>query len=467
MKRTLTVMCAVFLMPTLASTQQTMNPLRQMSSSFESLVARVSPAVVEIFVNGYGPDEDQESKPDAPIGRQSSLGSGVIVDSNGYIVTNYHVIKGAQRVNVLITPSSARGSQVTAALRPEPESLPATILGFNKAADLAVLKVNATSLPTVPFGRYTHLRQGELVLAIGSPQGLQNSVSMGLVSSVLRQVDTDSPMVFIQTDAAINPGNSGGALVDADGNLVGINSSILTESGGNEGIGFAIPSGIVRFVYQQIRQYGRVRRGDIGADVQSITPGLASALNLSERNGVIVSDVVPDSPADAAGLKISDLIQSIDDIPVRNESEFVMDMYTLTIGSRARVAVLRGTQQLTLNIPVVEMKPGIGSIADLIDPAKDAVPELGIFGIALSPELAGVLAEPRVGVGVVVAGTTADHRADDIGLKSGDIIHSVNGAPVGSVSVLQFALKRLKPGDPAALQVERNGRLTFFTFEIE
>lgn len=467
MNRYLTSTCAFFLVTALASAQQAANPLRQMSSSFESLVARVSPAVVEIFVNGYGPDEDQESKPDAPISRQSSLGSGVIVDSNGYIVTNYHVIKGAQRVNVLITPASPRGSQVNAALRPEPESLPATILGFNKAADLAVLKVNATGLPTVPFGRYTHLRQGELVLAIGSPEGLQNSVSMGLVSSVLRQVDTDSPMIFIQTDAAINPGNSGGALVDVDGNLVGINSSILTESGGNEGIGFAIPSGIVRFVYQQIRQYGRVRRGDLGADVQTVTPALAAALKLSERNGVVVSDVVPDSPADAAGLKILDLIQSINDIPVRNESEFVMDMYTLPIGTRARVAVLRGTQQLTMNIPVVEMKPDAGSIADRVDPAKDAVTQLGIFGIALTPQLASVLAEPRIGVGVVVAATTGDHRADDIGLKSGDIIHSVNGASVGSVSSLQSALKRLKPGDPAALQVERDGRLTFFTFEIE
>ena len=288
---------------TLLSAQQAPDPLHQMSSSFESLVARVSPAVVEIFVSGYGSAESDENNASAPISRQSGLGSGVIVDPNGYIITNYHVIKGAQRVKVLITPP-AHGSQVNAALRPEPQSLPAKILGFNKSADLAVLKVDGKGLPTVPFAQYIQLRQGQLVLAFGSPEGLQNSVSMGLVSAVLRQVDPQSSMVFIQTDAAINPGNSGGALVDVDGNLVGINSSIFTQSGGSEGLGFAIPSGIVRFVYQQIREHGRVRRGDIGAEVQTLTPALTSALDISTHSGVIVSDVIPGSPADEAGLRI-------------------------------------------------------------------------------------------------------------------------------------------------------------------
>src|SRR6185312_12947185 len=287
------------------------DPLHQMSRSFEALVSRVSPAVVEIFVTGYGPAANKEDDPTAPIGRESSLGSGVIVEPNGYIITNYHVIRGARRVSVLITRSASRGSQIAEALQPAPQSLPAKIVGANKSADLAVLKVDAKDLPTVPFARYSDLHQGQLVFAIGSPEGLQNSVSMGLVSSVMRQIDPDSPMVFIQTDAAINPGNSGGALVDVNGNLVGINSSILSESGGNEGLGFAIPSGIVRFVYEQIRRYGRVRRGDMGADVQTIDPALATALHIPTQGGVIVSDVLPQSPADAAGLKVYDVIQTI------------------------------------------------------------------------------------------------------------------------------------------------------------
>jgi serine protease Do len=443
------------------------DPLHQMSRSFEALVTRVSPAVVEIFVTGYGPSADRENDPTAPIGRQSSLGSGVIIDPNGYIITNHHVIKGARRVSVLITRSMAHASQINEALQPAPRSLPAKIVGVNKAADLAVLKVDAKDLPTVPFARYSDLHQGQLVFAFGSPEGLQNSVSMGLVSSVMRQIDPDSPMVFIQTDAAINPGNSGGALVDVNGNLVGINSSILSESGGNEGIGFAIPSGIVRFVYEQIRRYGRVRRGDMGADVQTIDPALATALNIPTQSGVIVSDVFPQSPADTAGLKVYDVIQTINGMPVPGESSFVMDMYLLKIGDRARVGVLRGKEKLTLEIPVVEVNQGIQSLTDLADPEKDAVPQLGIFGIDFTQDVARLLPEPRITSGVLVAGTTADHRAAEIGLETGDMIHSVNAAAVDNLSALRAALSRLNSGDPVVLQIEHNGRLLFRTFEME
>jgi serine protease Do len=466
MRRLPVVVLFFALAVTLSVAQQAADPLRQMSSSFESLVTRVSPAVVEVFVSSYGSAESEENNASAPIRRQSGLGSGVIVDPDGYIITNYHVIKGAQRVRVLVTPP-AHGSQVSAALRPEPHSLSARILGFSKSADLAVLKIEAKGLPTVPFAQYLHLRQGQIVLAFGSPSGLQNSVSMGLVSAVLRQVDPQSSMVFVQTDAAINPGNSGGALVDVDGNLVGINSSILTQSGGNEGLGFAIPSGIVRFVYQQIREHGRVRRGDIGAEVQTLTPALTSALDISTQNGVIVSDVIPGSPADEAGLKVYDLIQTINGVPVANAPAFVMNMYLLKIGDRARIGILRGKQDMILNIPVVQVKQGAESIADLADPVKDVLPELGIFGIDLTPEVASLIIEPRIASGVVVAGTTADHRADEIGLQTGDVIHSVNGAPVANLAAFRTALGGLKPGQPAALQVERGSRLMFLTLEIE
>jgi serine protease Do len=466
MRRLVTVLLLFIFGVTLSTAQQPADPLHQLSNSFESLVARISPAVVEIFVSGYGAAESDEDNPSAPISRQSSLGSGVIVDPDGYIVTNYHVIRGAQRVNVLVTPP-ARESQVSAALRPEPRSLPARIVGFSKSADLAVLKIDAKGLPTVQFAKYIQLRQGQLVLAFGSPEGLQNSVSMGLVSSVLRQVDPRSSMVFIQTDAAINPGNSGGALVDVDGNLVGINSSIFTQSGGNEGLGFAIPSGIVRFVYQQIREHGRVRRGDIGADVQTLTPALTSALDISTQSGVIVSDVFPGSPAADAGLKTYDLIQTINGVPVVNVSSFVMNMYLLKIGDRARVGILRSGKELTLDIPVVELRQGVESIADLVDPEKDMIPELGIFGVDFTPEAAGLMMPTRTPSGVIVAGTTADHRAEEIGLQLGDVIHSVNATSIANLTAFRTALGGLKPHEPAALQVERGGRVMFLTFEIE
>ncbi len=457
----------LLLAPAAVSGQNNADALHQMSNAFESLVTRISPAVVEVFVSGYGATEADKNNPEAPIGRESSLGSGVIVDPDGYIVTNFHVIKGAQRVSVLVTPPLGDKPQVAAALREKSRTLPAKVIGGSEAADLAVLKIDAAGLPTVPFARYDHLRQGQLVLAFGSPEGLRNSVSMGLVSAVLRQADPESPMVFIQTDAAINPGNSGGPLVDVDGNLVGINSSILTKSGGNEGIGFAIPSGIVRFVYEQIRRYGHVRRGDIGADVQSITPELATALGLSRDTGVIVSDVIAGGPADQAGLKVSDLIETIDGMPVENVPTFIMSIFQRRIGDRVNLGIVRGKQEMPLSIPLVEMAQGPAAIADFADPVNGMLPQLGVIGVDLTPEVKALLPPLRLHSGVVVAATTPDHRAQEIGLQSGDVIHLLNTHPVISVDLLKAALHGLKPGDAAALQIERNGRLFFLTFEAE
>ena len=235
--------------------------IHEMSAAFESLVKRVSPAVVEVLVTGYGTDEeDDEEKGPSPFGRERSLGSGVIIDPDGYIVTNFHVVKGADRVRVVLTPQVGEEAQAPAMLKSKGRILNARIVGFSKQIDLAVLKVEASGLPTLPFAHYDKLHKGEVVLAFGSPEGLENSVTFGLVSSVLRQPDPDEAMVYIQTDAAINPGNSGGPLVDVEGNVVGIDTFIYTKSGGNEGIGFAIPSGIAHYAYEQIRQYGRVRR---------------------------------------------------------------------------------------------------------------------------------------------------------------------------------------------------------------
>jgi serine protease Do len=439
-----------------------------MSAAFESLVHRVSPAVVEVLVSGYGTeDEDEDDKTPSPFGRERSLGSGVIIDPDGYIVTNFHVVKGADRVRVILTPQVGEDSQATAMLKSRGRILSAKIVGYSKTIDLAVLKVEATGLPTLPLGRYDHLHKGEVVLAFGSPEGLENSVTFGLVSSVLRQPDPDDPMVYIQTDAAINPGNSGGPLVDVDGNVVGIDTFIYTKSGGNEGIGFAIPSGIVRYAYEQIRKYGRVRRRSVGADLQTLTPDLAGGLGLTETPGVVVADVEEGGPASRAGLRIGDVIESIDGMPVDNVALFTLSLYLRTQGDKVNLQILRGSKELSLQIPVLEPTHDLSRLSDLSDPATDVIPRLGIIGATITNEIAEFVGPLRINSGVLVAATVANRLAVDSGLQEGDIIHSFNRAPIRNMDDLRNAFGKMKPGDPVALQVERGGKLTFLTFEME
>jgi serine protease Do len=442
--------------------------IHEMSAAFESLVKRVSPAVVEVLVTGYGTDEDEDdTKGPSPFGRERSLGSGVIIDPDGYIVTNFHVVRGADRVRVVLTPKAGEDSQPTAMLKSKGRILNARVVGTSKTVDLAVLKVEATGLPTLPLARYDQLHKGEVVLAFGSPEGLENSVTFGLVSSVLRQPDPDDPMVYIQTDAAINPGNSGGPLVDVDGNVVGIDTFIYTKSGGNEGIGFAIPSGIVRYAYEQIRKYGRVRRRTIGADLQSLTPDLAGGLELTDTPGIVVADVDEDGPAGGAGLHVGDVIEAIDGMPVDNVALFTLSLYLRTTGDKVNLQVLRGSKELSLEIPVLEPAHDLSRLADLSNPVKDLLPRLGIIGVTITPEIAELVGPLRISSGVLVTATIANRLAVDSGLQEGDVIHTFNRTPIKSLDDLRNAFGQLKPGDPAALQVERSGKLTFLTFEME
>ncbi|MGB9471483.1 MAG: trypsin-like peptidase domain-containing protein [Candidatus Acidiferrum sp.] len=442
--------------------------IHTMSAAFESLVKRVSPAVVEVLVTGYGSgDEDDDDKGPSPFGRERSLGSGVIIDPDGYIVTNYHVVKGADRVRVVLTPQVGEESQAPAMLKSKGQVLNARIIGASKTIDLAVLKVEATGLPTLPFAHYDQLHKGEVVLAFGSPEGLENSVTFGLVSSVLRQPDPDDPMVYIQTDAAINPGNSGGPLVDVDGNVVGIDTFIYTKSGGNEGIGFAIPSGIARYAYEQIRKYGRVRRRTIGADLQSLTPDLAGGLGLTDTPGVVVADVDDDGPAEHAGLKVGDVIESIDGMPVDNVALFTLSLYLRTTADKVNLQVVRGTKRLSIDVPVLEPTHDLSRLADLSNPTTDLIPRLGIIGATITREIEELVGPLRIPSGVLVTATVANRLAVDSGLQEGDVIHAFDRAPIKSIDDLRAAFEKLKPGDPVALQVERGGKLTFVTFEME
>jgi serine protease Do len=441
--------------------------IEQMSRSFQDLVRQVSPTVVEVLVTGYGsPDEDDPNASSA-VGRERSLGSGIIVDPDGYIITNYHVVKGADRVRVVLTPAATQESQATSLLKSRGKIVPAKIVGFSRTIDLAVLKVDASGLPTLPFGRYDQIQKGQIVLAFGSPEGLENSVTLGLVSSVLRQPDPDSAMVYIQTDAAINPGNSGGPLVDVDGNVLGIDTFIYTKSGGNEGMGFAIPSGIARYAYEQIRRFGRVPRRTISADLQTLTPDLTEGLRLAVQSGVIVSDVYPQSSAERAGLKRDDVIVCVDGVPVDNVALFALSLYLVNTGDSAKLQISRGNQKLDLVVPIYEPANEFDKLADLADPSKDLINGLGIVGVTVTPEIANLLGNLRIPTGVLVASQVANQLAVDSGLLEGDIVHALNGTPIESVEQLRNAFRKLQSGDPAALLIERNGRLTYLTFEME
>ena len=284
----------------------TSDALHQLNDSIETLVRNVSPSVVQIVVRGFGvAKEDERGQTNLVIGRQRAIGSGVIVDPQGYIVTNAHVVKGAQQIEVVVPAAGGDPSDADE----RGQTYQARLVGISTEIDLAVLKIDVNRLPALPIRASNVAKQGEMVFAFGSPEGLRNTVTMGVISSVARQPDPDSPLVYVQTDTPINPGNSGGPLVDADGSLIGINTFILTTSGGNQGLGFAIPAGELAFAYPQLVKFGHIHQPELGALIQTITPELAAGLHLQRDFGVIVSDIVPNGPADTSGLKVQDIIR--------------------------------------------------------------------------------------------------------------------------------------------------------------
>jgi serine protease Do len=439
--------------------------LQQLNSALEDLVAKVSPAVVQILVTGYGPLEENNRSQTALIARQHAVGSGVIVDPDGYIITNAHVVEGAHRIRVVLPMPSVDFPQA------EPlgkqHILVAKLIGIHKESDLALLKVDQKDLPTLELGSARRVHQVQLVVAIGSPEGLQNSVTLGVVSAVGRQPDPDNPMVYLQTDAPINPGNSGGPLIDMDGYVLGINTMILSEGGGSEGLGFAIPARIVRFVYQSLRKYGHVHRVEIGALMQNITPNLAEGLGLSRSWGVIVSDVVPDAPAAAAGLKIGDIIVSADDRPTDTLPALTAALYLHPLDEVLKLVVQRGAERKPLYVPATEHRDQMDKLMDAVDPDKSLVRRLGILAVDLNDQLRSIAGNLRISSGVVVIARAVDLIGPETGLKTGDVIHSVNTTPVNSLDSLRAVLDALKPSAPVVLQVEREGQLQWLAFEMD
>jgi serine protease Do len=441
--------------------------LHQLNDSVEALVERVSPSVVQIVVTGYSSSErEQRGETDLVIGRERAIGSGVIVDPEGYIVTNAHVLNGAEKIEVIVPPQPVAGMPANQAQDMQSKNFQARKVGVSREIDLAVIKIEAHGLPALGIHGSTQAKQGELVFAFGSPEGLRNTVTMGVVSAVARQPDPDSPLVYIQTDAPINPGNSGGPLVNTDGQLLGINTFILTTSGGNQGLGFAIPSGVLAFAYPQLLKYGHIHQPEMGAILQTITPELAAGLHLQKDFGIIVSDVSPGGPAETAGLRIQDVILSVDGTPAGSLPLFIHSLYMHGSGERVRVEVLRGSQRLQLEIPLVERPHKEDSLIDTADPEKNSVRRLGIIGIELNLQLAQSLPELRIPTGVIVAAMTAGDVSRDIPLQSGDVIHGLNGTPITTLDGLREALAKLKPGDGVALQLERLGQLIYVSFTL-
>jgi serine protease Do len=440
--------------------------LQQLNSAIEQLTARISPAVVQIQVTAYGASEESSKGQTALVTREQAIGSGVIVDADGYIMTNAHVVEGAQRIHVALPMPSVDFPEHIAPAGKQ-RVVEARLVGLHKETDLALLKIDETGLPTLSLGSQRPVHQGELVFALGSPEGLENSVTMGVVSSVARQADPNRPLVYIQTDAPINPGNSGGPLVDTEGYVIGINTFILSSAGGSEGLGFAIPARIVKFVYESLRKYGHVHRIEVKAGAQPITEDLAKGLGLARNWGVVIDDVTPGGPADAGGLKIGDIVLRADGRSIGTLPAFTAALYLHPLDQPLKLDVLRGTEPKTLYIAALEMKDAMDALPDLANPRDNLVPQLGILALTLDDRLHSMLGTLRNPSGVVVVARVADFLSVTTGLQTGDVIHSVNQTPIDSLSSLRAALREIKPRNPVVLQVERDTGFQWLSFEME
>lgn len=440
--------------------------LRQLSSSFEAISQRSGRAVVQIFVRSYVTAQGSENNGEL-LTAENSSGSGILMSPDGYILTNAHVVKNAHSVKVQLNvraEAEAREHGDRSYNRP----INGAIVGVDRDSDLAVVKIDKKNLPYLVFGNSDELKQGQLVLALGNPLGLDNSVSLGVVSAVARQIKADDPMVYVQTDAPINPGNSGGPLVDTEGHVMGINTFILTQSGGSEGIGFAIPANIAREVYRQLKTQGHVHRSQLGLVGETITPDLAEGLELETDHGVIVSDVTGEGAADNAGIKVDDIIIAFNGRRLASVHELNARVFRRAPGTKVTLRIQRGADQLDLPV-ITQQESGqeLDTLADSVDPVKNVVPQLGIVGLDINKAVLGLLPDLRRPAGVVVAARKANAPYSGPPLETGDAIYAVNRHVVGNVAQLRRMLDGMRPAQPAVLLIERDGHLIYVPLELD
>jgi serine protease Do len=440
------------------------DPLVRMNEAVDALTRKVWPSVVHILVSSYAVRDDPRAAA-AVIDRQLSSGSGFVIDPDGYILTNAHVVNGARRIQIVLPVENADGSLATA-LSNRTRVVSARTVGITTELDLALLKVDGVKLPALPLATYSDLRQGETVFAFGSPSGLRNSLTHGMVSAVARQVTPDSPQIFVQTDTPINPGNSGGPLVNIRGEVVGVSTFIMSQSGGNEGLGFAIPSATARTVFRQLRQYGHLRRQEVGMSMQTITPDMAASLVLARDYGVIVSDVWPESPAEKAGLAVGDILMSVDGQPADNLPTVSYNFRLRDSPNNVVLVVLRGQAQISLSIKPAEDRSIFDAVSSLADTEKNLVPEFGIIGLEVDATIAAAATGLRDPYGVIVVARAAG-AASEVPILPRDIIRSVNDRRIVTLHALRETIRALKPGAPVTLQIQREGRLMYVSFTFE
>ena len=441
--------------------------------SYAGIVRVVAPAVVTIRVEskakmsptGMGEGEDLfrrffgdpdgrgQRMPEGPAmpraPRQRGLGSGVVISRDGYILTNNHVIDGADSIIV----EFADGRTLTA-----------TLVGTDKPSDVALLKVQGDALPALTLGNSDAVQVGDVVLAVGNPLGVGQTVTMGIISAKGRATGTGDGSYedFLQTDAPINHGNSGGALVNTKGELVGINSQILSNTGENIGIGFAIPANMARNVADQLRKDGKVRRSQLGVTIQPVTSDMAASLGLKDVGGVIISSIEPGSAADRAGLKQGDVIQAFNGQPVKDLNSLRNRVADSTPGSNTTVTIVRDGATRDLTVTLREAAAANAGNGENDSTAPGDTTSLGVSVTPLTAELADRLSLPKDATGVVVQDVNPDGRAAGAGLQRGDVIQQVNRQPVKTVDELRAAV-RSNSDKPVLLLISREGRSLFVT----
>jgi len=445
--------------------------LLTLDRAMETLAARVTPAVVNVTVasKSNAPQSGLEGMPDMqqffgpgpgnPFGRQFNmpsqpqnrmehgLGSGVIISPDGYIVTNNHVIDGA--VDIRVTMSNR-------------EVLPAKLVGADPLTDLAVIKVNASNLPSVPWGNSTGLRPGQTVLAFGNPYGYRFTVTRGIISALNRPnpdpSDRRKPGEFIQTDAAINPGNSGGALVDARGELIGINTFLISSSGSFSGMGFAIPSQIVQPTVETLIRDGKVTHAFIGIQISDVTPDNAKFFQMNKAEGAVVSEVEPDTPGAKAGLRTGDVITELDRKPVTDAGQLQMTVGQKRPGDTIHLLVVRDSKTTSIAVTLEALGGDKGTETAGGEHGK------GRWGLSLAdltPDVRNeVQAQPSVH-GAIVEDVKPGSPADNAGLQRGDVITEVNRHAVKSAAEVAQVLSNVPNGQDALVLVWSNGGSTF------
>jgi serine protease Do len=433
--------------------------LENVSNSLQELAKHVSPAVVQVVTKGFFVVQGNDSG----VATQNGTGSGVILDPNGYIVTNAHVVEGAQSVEVLLDLGSNGSSPGEAS---DLNAINAEILGIDSETDLAVLKIDKSGLPFLKLADSSHLQQGELVLACGSPFGLQNTISMGIISSVARQLQPENPMLYIQTDAPINPGNSGGPLINTQGEVLGINTMIFSESGGNQGLGFAIPSNIVSNVYRQIKAEGHVHHGYLGIDSRTINATIAAGLHLQTRRGAIVQDVDPDGPAAASGVRPGDIVLGFGGNAVSDAFRLLADVAQRPVGEKVRMDLLRGRERQALTVTIGERPDNALRFADMVTRQSNLIRQFGILALDMNEKLSDLLPALRMPGGVVVAAKVIGLPSPSEEFEPGDLIGAVNGEAVASITALRAVLDKFKSGDAIVVNIQRGSRLALLAFEL-